>query len=354
MNVLEEEVCCRRTKVVVGRNAVEYLRNEVRGGKTVLIKQKAVDISRVVKALDGEVHEVTLEGGEQDKDIEKVFNIINYMYSIGIQRNDYVVAVGGGTLTDLAGFVSSIYMRGVKLINIPTTLLGMVDAALGGKNGVNFRGVKNIIGTFYQPDLVIADLGFLDTLPHEEYLNGLAEVLKYGISLDRGFFDYLADHVDEVLKKKDEAVEYIVYRSVKNKLDIVKEDPLELKGVRIVLNFGHTFGHAIESASGFTVKHGRAVALGMAMETMFGVEIGITKERCIEPVLDLLHRYDLPTSIEDLGVDVDKKKIIEAVNRDKKRYRGSISMPILTEIGSWIRLDIPVDKVVGYLSKWIG
>ncbi|MEM1560132.1 MAG: 3-dehydroquinate synthase [Ignisphaera sp.] len=354
MNVLEEEICCRRTKVVVGRNAVEYLRNEVRGGKVILIKQKAVDVNRVVKVLDGEVYEITLEGVEQDKDIEKAFSIVNYMYSIGMQRNDYVVAVGGGTLTDVAGFISSLYMRGVKLVNIPTTLLGMVDAALGGKNGVNFRGVKNIIGTFYQPDLVVADLGFLDTLPQEEYLNGLAEVVKYGISLDRGFFDYLRDHVDEVLKKKDEAVEYMVYRSMKNKLGIVKEDPLELKGVRIVLNFGHTFGHAIESASGFTVKHGKAVALGMAMETMFGVEIGATKEYCIELVVDMLRRYDLPTSMEDLEVDVDMKKVIEAVNRDKKRYGGSISMPILIDIGSWIRVDVPLDKVVGYLSKWIG
>ncbi|MEM3980229.1 MAG: 3-dehydroquinate synthase family protein, partial [Ignisphaera sp.] len=211
MKVLEEEICCEKTKVVVGRNAVEYLRNEVRGGKVVLIRQKAVDASRVVKALDSEVHEIVLEGGEQDKDIEKVLDILNYMYEIGLQRNDYVVAVGGGTLTDLAGFVSSVYMRGVKLINIPTTLLGMVDAALGGKNGVNFRGVKNIIGTFYQPYTVIADLEFLDTLPQEEYLNGLAEIVKYGISLDKNFFDYLYNHVDEVLKRENEVVEYIVY-----------------------------------------------------------------------------------------------------------------------------------------------
>lgn len=354
MKVLEEEICCGKTKVVVGRNAVEYLRNEVRGGKAVLIRQKAVDVSKVMKALDGEIHEVVLEGGEQDKDIEKALDILNYMYEIGMQRNGYVVAIGGGTLTDLAGFVSSVYMRGVKLINVPTTLLGMVDAALGGKNGVNFRGVKNIIGTFYQPHIVIADLEFLDTLPQEEYLNGLAEVIKYGVSLDKNFFDYLFNHVDKVLKKENEVVEHIVYKSVKYKLDIVKEDPYELKGIRIVLNFGHTFGHAIEAASSFSVKHGKAVALGMAIETMFGVDIGVTKGYCVDLVLDILRRYSLPTSLDDLGVEIDKEKIAKAVGRDKKRYGGSISMPILVDIGKWIRVEVPIERAVGYLLKWIG
>ncbi|MEM3980230.1 MAG: 3-dehydroquinate synthase, partial [Ignisphaera sp.] len=139
-----------------------------------------------------------------------------------------------------------------------------------------------------------------------------------------------------------------------NKLNIVKEDPYELKGIRIVLNFGHTFGHAIEAASSFSVKHGKAVALGMAIEAMFGVDIGITKGYCVDLILDVLHRYSLPTSLSDLGVEIDKKRIAKAVDRDKKRYRGSISMPILVDIGAWTRVEVPVEKAVGYLLKWIG
>ncbi|MEM3369044.1 MAG: 3-dehydroquinate synthase family protein, partial [Thermoproteota archaeon] len=208
--------------------------------------------------------------------------MLDAMFHNDFTRTDFVVAIGGGTIIDLSGFIASIYMRGVNLVNVPTTLLGMVDAALGGKNGVNFGGIKNIIGTFYQPLLVVSDVSFLETLPREELCRGLAEVIKYGITLDRGLFNYLERHRDKILSGDSSKLEEIVYKSSLNKLSIVKKDEKETKGVRIVLNFGHTIGHAIEAASNFKVHHGEAVSVGMIYEAEIAKELGYAKEDVVE------------------------------------------------------------------------
>jgi len=354
LKIIEERICCVDTKIFVGRNAIKYLREVVKNGKVLIVRQKSISIDRIVEVLGDEIHEFVLEGGEQDKDLDTVINIIDYLYREGFQRNDYVIAVGGGTLTDVVDFATSIYMRGMKLINIPTTLLGMVDAAIGGKNAVNFRKIKNVIGTFYQPYVVIADIGFLDTLPKNEYLNGLAEVIKYGVVLDKTLFSYLKDNVDGIISRRDDAVEYIVYRAILNKLNVVKEDPYELKGVRIVLNFGHTVGHAIEAASGFAVSHGRAVAIGMVIETVLGTELGITNNSCVKLVENVLREYSLPISIKDLSIAIDISEVIKSIARDKKRRGNSISMPILVDIGTWVKREITIDRIEEGITKWIG
>lgn len=354
MKIIDEKLCCIDSKILIGRNTVNYLEKEIKKRKTLIVAQKTINIDKIVENLEGEIYEIILEGGEKDKELETALNIVDYLYKKEFQRSDYVLAVGGGTLTDVVGFAASIYMRGIKLINIPTTLLGMVDAAIGGKNGVNFRGVKNIVGTFYNPHIVIIDLNFLDTLPEEEYLNGLAEVVKYGVVLDKTLFNYLIDHADDILSRNSEAVEYIIYKSVLNKLDIVKEDPYETKNIRIILNFGHTIGHAIESASKFTVSHGKAVAVGMVIESMIGVDIGITDIECSKSLIDILKKYRLPTSLNELSRNIDAEILFEAVDRDKKRYRNSISLPIPIRIGMWTKIDVDVNEIKKRITKWIG
>ncbi|MEM4744473.1 MAG: 3-dehydroquinate synthase [Ignisphaera sp.] len=354
MKIIDERICCIDTKIFIGRNIIGYLREIVKNGKVLIVRQKSINIDQIVEVLGDNIHELVLEGGEQDKDLDTVINIIDYLYREDFQRNDYVIAVGGGTLTDVVGFATSIYMRGIRLINIPTTLLGMVDAAIGGKNAVNFRKIKNVIGTFYQPHVVIADIGFLDTLPENEYLNGLAEVIKYGVILDKSLFSYLENNVDGIINRRDDVVEYIVYKAILNKLNVVKEDPYELKGIRIVLNFGHTVGHAIEAASGFIVPHGKAVAVGMVIETILGTELGITNSSCVKLIENMLRKYSLPTSIKDLSIIIDINDVIKSIARDKKRRGNSISMPILVDIGTWVKHEVTIDRIERGIAKWIG
>lgn len=353
MITLEEEVCCAKTKVVIGRNSVNVLEDEV-NGKTLVVRQKATSVGRIVKAINGNVFEVILDGGEYDKNMETVFKIIEILYAEEFQRKDRLIAVGGGTLTDVAGFVASIYMRGLRLVFIPTTVLGMVDAALGGKNAVNFKGIKNVLGTFYQPSTVIIDLNCLDTLPQQELLNGIAEAIKHGVVLDRDLFSYLKNNIDRVLDRDDEALEYIIYRSVVNKMSIVKEDPYELRDTRTVLNFGHTVGHAIEVASGFKIPHGRAVAVGMVLETAIGVEIGVTSNQCLEHIIDVIKLYGLPASLEELDAEIDKDALLSSLPRDKKVKGSKISMPFPVDIGVWRKHYMHIDVLREAVAKWIG
>lgn len=350
---LEEEICCTKTKVIVGRSTLNVLRDNIKG-KVLVVRQKHIPRDKIANILVDGVFEYVLEGGEQDKDIEVVFKIVELLYEARFQRSDYVVAIGGGTLTDVVGFASSIYMRGARLVLVPTTFLCMVDAAIGGKNAVNFRGVKNVIGTFYQPSLVLVDLSFLDTLPQQELVNGLAEVIKYGVTLDRELLEYLKANYNKVLDRDEEALEYIIYRSILNKISVVKEDPYETKDIRIVLNFGHTVGHAIEASTDFKVPHGRAVAMGMVLEAMFGEIIGVTPRYCVTSIIDVLRYYGLPTSIDELGVSIDKEVFISSLIRDKKARGSNIVMPLPIDVGSWKRYSVPIDLVSEVVAKWIG
>lgn len=351
----DEYVCCTKIKIFIGKNCANTLKDEVKG-KALIIRQKSIPVNKIINMFTSSdnVYEIILDGGEQDKDLEVVLKIVDLLYINEFQRKDYIIAVGGGTLTDVAGFIASIYMRGLNFIAIPTTLLGMVDAAIGGKNAVNFRYVKNVLGTFYQPTTIIIDLDFLDTLPQQELVNGIAEVIKYGVTLDRDLFMYLKNNATHILGRDTVALEHIIHRSVIDKLIIVKEDPYELKDIRIVLNFGHTIGHAIESASKLKISHGKAIAIGMILEALLGIEIGITPKHCLDQLIDVIKLYGLPTSLDELDITIDKDIFISTLSRDKKSRRDTIVMPLLTDIGSWSRHYISIGLVKEVISKWIG
>jgi 3-dehydroquinate synthase len=354
MRFIEETICCSSTKIFIGRNiAKEVLRNEI-NGKVLLLRQQVVDPRYIIDALEDNLYEIALPGGDQIKNIETIISIIKLLSEKGFQRRDYIIALGGGALTDIAGFIASIYMRGMRLINIPTTILGMVDAALGGKNAINFHGIKNIVGTFYQPHIVLSDLIYLETLPQKELINGLAEVIKYGIVLDHELFTYLAENKDKVLNRDIEAIENIIYRSTINKLSIVKQDPYEERNIRIVLNYGHTIGHAIESASNFNIPHGMAVSIGMVCEAIVGKKVGVTNEDTIDKIINIIKIYGLPIHIDDLNIEIDEEKLYNAITRDKKRYGDYISIPLPITIGCWTPYRIPIDNLASAVRECLG
>ncbi|BDC19725.1 3-dehydroquinate synthase [Acidianus sp. HS-5] len=343
MRKINEEICCSKVDVIVNTNYKEFL-NSIHGKKAIFYS-KSLNID-----YRGDLN-IPIEDGEKAKDVSNVLDLVKTLYDHDFNRGDYVIAIGGGTVLDLVGFVSSIYMRGLNLINIPTTLLGMVDAAIGGKNGVNFGNAKNILGTFYQPSLIIVDLNFIKTLPEEEVRKGLAEVIKYALVLDKELYDYLAMNDKRVLEKDEDALEEIIYRSIKDKLEVVKEDEKETKGIRVVLNFGHTIGHAIEAGSNFTIPHGYAISVGMVCEAKIAEEMGYSEEGVVEDTLWMLSLYGLPITPEKLPFHYSKDLALASVEKDKKIRGNEILMPFPTRIGNYKVVRVPTETVKGFASQ---
>jgi 3-dehydroquinate synthase len=297
--------------------------------------------------------DLPVEDGERGKDLNNALRIVGKLMDAGFTRGDHLLALGGGTVLDVAGFAASIYMRGIDLVNIPTTLLGMVDAGIGGKTGVNFGNAKNMIGTFYQPSLILVDTSFLDSLPKEEVRRGIAEVIKYGVVLDKELYDFLSLNHSSVLEKDDEVMEKLIGSSIKDKLSVVSEDERETKGIRIVLNFGHTVGHAIEAASKFTIPHGLAISVGMVCEAKIAEEMGYAEEGVVEDVLWLLQLFGLPYSIEALG-EIPVEDALKALGKDKKRRGDTVLMPFPTRIGSWKAVRVPLETLWGFTKQCLG
>jgi len=269
-----------------------------------------------------------IENGELCKSLDTAEKVMEILTREQFSRSDSILALGGGSLTDLAGFVASVFKRGIRCIFVPTTLLSMVDASIGGKNSLDFAGLKNIIGTFYHPDAVVIRTDFLSSLPDDQYLSGLGEVLKYAISIDYVLYQYLLDNRSKVLKRDPETMRYILDRCISIKIGVVKSDEFETKGIRELLNFGHTIGHAIEARSVFTVSHGVAVAAGMLVECNITEQLGITKPGTLSRLEDLLKQF-IPSALE---IHLDNE-ILDFIKNDKKVRSCKIKMPILEEIG---------------------
>lgn len=255
---------------------------------------------------------ISIPPGEKSKTREMKQSIEDQMLDRGIGKDCVLVAIGGGVITDLAGFVASTYLRGIDLILIPTSLLGMVDAAIGGKTAINTSCGKNLIGSFYPAKQVWIDEAFLETLPHEEKQNGLVEMIKAGLIASRELFDL---DLMQCIKK-----------SIQIKQEIVEKDPFELLGIRRSLNLGHTLGHAIEVCSGYTISHGKAVSIGIAASCLIAEKMGIFKERAaVEKILRL---YDLP-----LACNLSPEKLMATLQFDKKRAGGNVRFVLLESIG---------------------
>lgn len=288
---------------------------------------------------------------EKSKSIEMASSIIRDMTLYDRKKRILIIAFGGGVIGDLAGFIASIYKRGIPYIQVPTTLLAQVDSGIGGKTAVDLTQGKNLLGAFYQPRLVFSDVGLLKTLDRRQVQNGLAEVIKYGVIKDPVFFAYLEKNYQDILGLKLPALEFIVARASAIKAKIVRQDEREEKGLRTILNFGHTIGHAIEAAGRYKrYGHGQAIALGMLVACGISKKMKLTANTAVERIENLIKKAGLPVKIEKISAS----DIIRAHYRDKK-FRGSENKFVLIKaIGKTvIRKNIPLKIIREALKQRI-
>jgi 3-dehydroquinate synthase len=271
--------------------------------------------------------------GESSKGVATAARLWAGLADLAVDRSTHVVAVGGGVVGDLAGFVAATFARGLPLWHVPTTLVAQVDSAIGGKTGLNLEAGKNLVGAFWQPRGVVADIDTLATLPDREYISGLAEVVKYGMILDASFFAWLEAHAGELLVREPRAVGSAVERSARLKAQVVEQDEREITGLRAALNYGHTFGHAYETAAGYgTLLHGEAVAIGMARAARLAALLGRLDASVVARQDTLLRNLRLPTDPAAAGA-VAPATLIAIMGRDKKSLHGRLRFVLPDAIG---------------------
>ncbi|MBU1125577.1 MAG: 3-dehydroquinate synthase [Candidatus Omnitrophica bacterium] len=286
---------------------------------------------------------------ERSKSLRMADVLLHDIAAVDKTKRIFVVAFGGGVVGDLAGFVASIYKRGIPYVQIPTSLLAQVDSSIGGKTAVDLPSGKNLVGTFYQPCLVVSDVSLLQSLPPRQLKTGLAEVIKYGIIKDAALFNYLEKNQADILAGSTRSLRYIVERCSFLKADIVSGDEKEQKGIRTILNFGHTIGHAIEQATGYNrYSHGEAVSLGMLVATDISRSLGIAPMQTEERIRRIIAGFGLPTAIRHLAI----KPIIEAHYRDKKFVGDKNRMVLVRAIGKVIvKENIPFAVIKNAIQK---
>ena len=285
------------------------------------------------------VFEYIVPHGENSKSVENFIKIQEFCAENNITRTDLFVALGGGVVGDLTGFVASTYLRGVDFVQIPTTVLAMVDSSVGGKTAINLNAGKNLCGAFHQPIAVFADCETLSTLPDETFNEGCAEIIKYGMILDGEFLSFLKDN------EIKENIEYVIKRCVEIKRDVVVRDEFE-KGERKLLNFGHTIGHAIEKCSNLTISHGNAVAIGMVIATKGAFELGLSYDDYSNVLVPLLQKNNLPTTC-----DFSADELYKVTLTDKKRSRDVISLIVPEEYGLCKIHKINIEQLKNFIES---
>jgi 3-dehydroquinate synthase len=294
-----------------------------------LYGQRVVDS---LKAAGYLVMSIEIPEGEKSKTLDWVNAIYTALLINSFDRKSALIALGGGVIGDITGFAAATFMRGVPFVQMPTTLLAMVDSSVGGKTGVNHPMGKNMIGAFYQPKKVIMDLNVLKSLPHEEFLAGMAEVIKYGVIRDGSFFDYLENNRERILALDPDVLEYIVRRSCEIKGEVVSKDERE-GGLRAILNFGHTLAHAIETAENYTLRHGHAVAIGMVYAAQLSHKTGLCDHSVPERLKNLIASYGLPVDFSAFRRKPGAAELLDAMQVDKKAEGGKVKFVLPTKIG---------------------
>jgi len=312
----------RSTSVVIGRDLVSKLSSYKERNLVLLVDEKVL---RLYSGLFKAYNCISIPSGEKYKTLGFVETVHRELVKRELDRSSLIVGVGGGLVTDIAGFIAATYMRGIDFGFISTTLLGQVDASIGGKNGVNLDGYKNMIGTIRQPLFVWCDLALLDTLDKKELVSGLSEVVKYGAIRDGDLFNYIVENSEKISALDSTSMEHIVNVSAKIKIEIVESDVLE-KGDRKLLNFGHTLGHAIEKLTG--MLHGEAVSIGMVMAANISVNLGYLSENESERLEKILVALGLP-----VRTDVSTEDIFQSLLKDKKRAGEKIHFILLKGLG---------------------
>ncbi|MBE5757095.1 MAG: 3-dehydroquinate synthase [Clostridiales bacterium] len=314
--------------VLIGKNLLENTANYIKeiglNGKVLVVTDKNVDKLYAKTVVDNLLNngfvtvKYVVKGGEKSKSGKEYLKLLEFLAKNEFTRSDFLIALGGGVVGDLTGFVASTYLRGISFVQIPTTILAFADSSVGGKTAINLKFGKNLVGAFYQPKLVICDVLTANTLTKKDYASGMAEVIKYGMLFDKELI--------EVLSKEND-LEKVIKASVEWKKKVVESDEKD-NGERQLLNFGHTLGHAIEKESNFKISHGSAVAIGMRIITQKAVNKGLCDKKCLAFLDLLLNKYNLPTK-----TDIKLEKLVEKSLIDKKRKGDYITVVMPIELG---------------------
>ena len=330
----------KKYKIVISKEAIseKHIAPLVKMHKKILIisddgvPQKIVKKVIAVCRPSSKIFKIILQHGEKAKSIQNFQKILNFLADNNFDRTDLIIAVGGGVVGDISGYVASSYLRGIQFIQIPTTLLAQVDSSVGGKTAINISAGKNLVGAFYNPKGVIIDTSVLRTLPNREFKAGLAEVIKYALIKNKSLFSLLEKHAEEILLMDHKIIEEIIFASIQTKAQIVTKDEKE-DGIRAILNFGHTFGHAIEAHGMYKkILHGEAVAKGMRIASRISFLENLMSEKDYKKVIALLEMFDF-----DLSLDQYKYKELKPyIYRDKKIKSGKLNLVLLNRLSNAI------------------
>ncbi len=286
------------------------------------------NLEELMRGSAGRVVSFVFPAGEDNKNLETVQNLYEYLIQESFDRKDVLLALGGGVVGDLTGYTAATYLRGIRFLQVPTSLLAMVDSSIGGKTGVDFKAYKNMVGAFYMPSCVYMNLNCLKTLEERVYLSGMGEIIKHGLIKDKAYYEWLKENREAIFAKDAFVLRKMVGRSCEIKRSVVEIDPKEQKE-RAWLNFGHTIGHAVEKWMGFTLLHGECVAIGMAAASYLSCRRGYLSKEEQEDILSTIRGFHLPIKVKRLEIE----NILEAMYRDKKMDAGQIKFILLRSIG---------------------
>lgn len=301
----------------------------------------AEDLEAILLKTNNTVNTCVIAAGENNKTLDTVKNIYGFLIENKFDRKDVLIALGGGVVGDITGYVAATYLRGVDYIQVPTTLLAQTDSSIGGKTGVDFDGYKNMVGAFKMPKLVYMNLSVLNTLEDRQYFSGFAEIMKHGLIKDANFYEWLIENLYEICDKDMDVIEEMLIRSCSIKKAVVEKDPKEM-GERALLNFGHTIGHAIEKSMNFTLLHGECVALGSVAAAFISWKRELISMEEYYEIRDMFVPFNLPISISD----IKPKEILELTKADKKMESGSIKFILLKKIGKAVMESSVTDKEI--------
>lgn len=294
------------------------------------------DVKNALSKTFGNVFEFVIPAGEQNKTLDHIKKLYEYLIINRFDRKDCLIALGGGVIGDMTGFAAATYLRGIDFIQVPTTLLSQVDSSIGGKTGVDFDSYKNMVGAFHMPRLVYMNLSVLNTLSPEQFACGMGEILKHGLIKNSSYFDWCMEHSEEIQARDYDTLLYMIKESCKIKRDVVEKDPTE-KGDRALLNFGHTLGHAVEKLKDFELLHGQCVAIGCVAALKLSAMRGMISEASCDKIKASFEKFGLPSSVNGITAE----NILEISKSDKKMEAGKIKFVLLKSIG-----DAYVDKTV--------
>ena len=331
-------------QVIIGNSILHTLKNEIEKNnlnRNIMVvadenvmKYHPKEIKQILNGSTGKINYYPLKPGETSKSFVQLNKIYSFLLNRGYGRDALIIGIGGGVTGDLVGYAASTFMRGVQLIHVPTTLLAAVDSAIGGKTGINFEKKKNMIGSFYQPRLVVIDTNFFKSLPKREQTSGIGEIIKYGYLSDKAFFNFLNDNIGMIYNFDREIIDEVIKQCVSIKASVVSKDEKE-SGIRKILNLGHTFAHGFETDLNFKIKHGEAVIAGIISALYLSENLGILGHAKLEELLSLPKKIKMPEFFRNFSV----KNVMEIMKHDKKNKNGKIKFVLPSDVGNLL-LDI--------------